>query len=127
MKTLEQIRAELDAAHPGITTAKAGETAPMSEAERSKMLDEWAQAAFDRQTPAVPGSVSMRQLRLWLHSQGLLAAVDAAVSAIGGAAQIEWEYATAIERQNPLVLQLASALGLDSAAVDQAFITATTL
>ena len=50
METLPEIRARLEAAHPVITMGKASGPVPMSEADRAKTLDEWAQAEFDRQT-----------------------------------------------------------------------------
>ena len=63
-------------------------------------------------TPSVPASITMRQARLALLSIGLLDDVDAAIAAIPDpvqrkAAEIEWEYATVIERNSPLVQSLA--------------------
>ena len=61
-------------------------------------------------------SVSMRQARLALLQSGKLAAVNAALAALPGeageTARIEWEYATEVEPDWPLVQQLTSALGL---------------
>ena len=37
------------------------------------------------------------------------------------AAQIEWEYATVIERNSPLVTSLAAGLGLTAAGIDALF------
>lgn len=79
----------------------------------------------------VPASVAMRQARLALLQAGKLAAVDAAIAALSSpakeAAQIEWEYATEVKRSSALVAQLAPALGLDDAALDALFVTASTL
>lgn len=74
----------------------------------------------------------MRQARLALVAVGLLDAVTEAISEIADpaqkkAAQIEWEYSATVRRQQPLVLALAPALGLDSAAIDQLFIAAQAL
>jgi hypothetical protein len=81
--------------------------------------------------PVVPASVAMRQARLALLQVGKLAAVDAAIAALSSpakeAAQIEWEYATEVKRSSALVAQLAPALGLDDAALDALFVTASTL
>jgi hypothetical protein len=53
----------------------------------------------------------MRQARLALLGAGLLDTVNAAIAAMPGAAddaaRIEWEFATTIERSNPLFTQLA--------------------
>ena len=61
-------------------------------------------------------SVSMRQARLALLQSGKLAAVNAALAALPGeageTARIEWEYATEVDPDWPLVQQLTSALGL---------------
>lgn len=72
----------------------------------------------------VPPVITARQARLALHAAGLLAGVDAAVTTAGGAVQIEWEYATEIERASPLVASIGSALGMDGAQIDALFIDA---
>ena len=74
------------------------------------------------QTPA-PTSITMRQARLALLRAGLLDRVNAGVSSLGQAAQIEWEFATTVERSAPLVVALASVLELDDAALDALFVT----
>lgn len=48
-------------------------------------------------------AITMRQARLQLLAIGKLAEVDAAVAGMGTEAQIEWEYATEVQRSNPLV------------------------
>lgn len=79
----------------------------------------------------VPTVVSMRQARLALLQAGKLQDVDAAIAALPSpakeAAQIEWEYATEVQRDSALVKQLAPALGMDGAALDALFRTAATL
>lgn len=79
--------------------------------------------------PAVPSAVSMRQGRKALASVGLLGAVDAAITSIADPAQridaqIDWEYATEIRRQSPLIASLGPALGLSEAQIDSLFIAA---
>jgi len=74
----------------------------------------------------VPTSVTPRQARLALLQIGKLDAVSAALTAIPDparrtAAQIEWEYATVIERNSPLVTSLAAGLGLTAADIDALF------
>lgn len=82
------------------------------------------------QAPA-PVVVTMRQARLALRAAGKLAAVDAAITAMPEpartAARIEWDYATEVRRDWPLVLALAPALGLDEAALDALFAAAVAL
>lgn len=80
----------------------------------------------------VPAAVSMRQARLALLHAGLLDDVEAALQAIPDetarrAAQIEWEYAQTVERDSPWVQQLAQALGLDGAMLDELFVQASAL
>ena len=74
----------------------------------------------------IPTSVTPRQARLALLQIGKLDAVSAALTAIPDparrtAAQVEWEYATVIERNSPLVTSLAAGLGLTAADIDALF------
>ena len=79
----------------------------------------------------VPQSVTMRQARLALHAADLLSSVDTAIASMQEpaktAALIEWEYASAVERNAGLVPAMASALGMTDAQIDDLFITAATL
>lgn len=77
-------------------------------------------------------TVTMRQARLALLGAGLLDDVDAAIAAIPDetqrrAAQIEWEFAAVVERNNALVQQLAPAFGMTEQQVDEFFATAARL
>lgn len=83
--------------------------------------------AYVDQSFLVPATVSMRQARLALAGAGLLSAVDAAVAAASQAVQIEWEYATSIERTWPTLAALQSALGLTDQQLDALFTTAAAL
>jgi hypothetical protein len=75
----------------------------------------------------VPPTISARQIRLWLVQHGVpMTDVTAAIDTIPDAIQresvrVEWEYAPYIERGHPWLVPLAAALGLNEAAVDQAF------
>ena len=76
--------------------------------------------------PVAPTAVTPRQARLALLQIGKLDAVSAALAAIPDpaqrtAAQIEWEYATVIERNSLLVQSLAAGLGLTDADLDALF------
>lgn len=76
--------------------------------------------------------VTMRQVRRALLDAGLLDQVDAAIAAIADAterrqAEIDWEYATTVERLWPWVQTLGAALGLTAEAMDELFEQAATL
>ena len=91
-----------------------------------------ADALRVQQTPIyIPTVVSMRQARLALLDAGLLATVNDAVAAMTGnpgeAARIEWEYATEVRRDSPLVDALSAALSLDAETLDSLFTTAASL
>jgi hypothetical protein len=76
-------------------------------------------------------SVSPRQARLALLSAGKLSNVETAINALDAntkaAVQIEWEYATKIERTSPWVQSMTTALGMTDAEVDTLFEFATNL
>jgi len=75
--------------------------------------------------PAPPVTqITMRQCRLQLLAADLLDDVDAAVAQADRAVQIEWEYATVVDRNSPLVSAIGASLGLDDAAIDQLFVDA---
>ena len=70
--------------------------------------------------------VTMRQARRALLDAGLLDQVDAAIAAIADAterrqAEIDWEYATTVERLWPWVQTLGAALGLSAEDLDALF------
>ena len=69
------------------------------------------------QPPAPIRTIDARRLRLALLQLNLLDSVEAAIPTLGRAAQIEWEFATDIKENYPLVLALAANLGLDTVAI----------
>jgi len=77
--------------------------------------------------PVVPLSVTPRQVRLLLLSQGLLANVEAMIAASDEATQITWKYASEFRRDDPLLEGLAKQLGLTDEQIDQFFIAAAAL
>jgi hypothetical protein len=83
------------------------------------------------QPPTVPAAVSMRQARLFLLSAGLMPSVEAAIAGLSepqkSAVEIEWEYATTVEREWPTINAIASLLGWDSAQLDDFFTQAAAL
>ncbi len=81
--------------------------------------------------PIVITVVTMRQARLALLQAGMLTQVNTAIANMaapdGDAARITWEFSSEVRRDNPLIGQLATALGLTSTQLDQLFTTAATL
>lgn len=104
-----------------------------AEGRYAYMEGQWIEVAADavenREAGQVPTSVTMRQARLALLAAGLLDDIEAALAAIPDetdrrTAQIEWEYAQDVVRDSPWVQQLAAALGLDAAMLDELFVMA---
>lgn len=87
----------------------------------------WNNGSWILINPPVPESVSARQIRLWLINNGFqLTQVESAINNIEDTitretVKIEWEYAPYVERNHPMLIPLAQALGLSEAQVDQAF------
>ena len=77
--------------------------------------------------PVVPSVITMRQARLALLMADRLSEVNAAVNQAGEAAQIEWEFATEVHRNWPLVAALQSGLGLTDDDLDALFTLGATL
>lgn len=88
------------------------------------MLVPWE---MDQPLPSVPVSVTPRQVRLLLLSQGLLDQVETMISQQDRAAQITWEFAIEFRRDDPLLNTLGQALGLDATQIDQFFLAASQL
>lgn len=75
----------------------------------------------------IPSSISMRQCRLQLLADGLLDTVNNQVSAMDQASQISWEYATDVNRSDPLTGAMQIILGLNDAQMDAMFLSASRL
>lgn len=75
--------------------------------------------------------VTMRQARLALLAAGVLGDVAPALAALPSphrdAAEIEWEYASEVRRDAPLIAALGSALGLTEDQIDDLFEAAAVL
>lgn len=76
---------------------------------------------------AVPATITPRQARLALLGAGLLDQANSAVNAAGGATLITWEYASVIDRNDPLIAALGGTLGLSASQIDALFVTAAAL
>ena len=75
--------------------------------------------------PVVIPDISMRQARLALLKDNLLSTVDSAITT--DEQRIWWDYSTTVERSNPLVIEVLTALGKTSEEIDQMFINASIL
>jgi len=71
--------------------------------------------------------VTARQARLALIQAGLYDQVVTAVNAADQTTQVWWQYSPFIERQNPILLAMATQLSLSPTQVDTLFQTASTL
>lgn len=80
---------------------------------------------------SVPASISPRQARLALASQGLMTQMDAAIAAmpvgVKEAVEIEWEFASSVDRNSALLSSLGATLGLTEVQLDDLFKLAVTL
>lgn len=82
-----------------------------------KLYEEWLAAGNTPQAvdpePETIREIDARRLRLALHQLNLLDTVETAIATLGRDAQIEWEYATIIKENYPLVISLSTDLGLN--------------
>lgn len=84
-------------------------------------------SAFDPTIADIPQTVTPRQARLALLHAGLLDQVEAAVTSAGGVTKITWDYATQINRTDPLIAAISAGLNLTADVVDALFTHAATL
>ena len=75
----------------------------------------------------IPSSVTMRQARLQLLAMGLLDDVNTAVQSLSPAAQIEWAYATQVNRSSDFVAQMAALLEMTETDLNDFFVEASQL
>lgn len=76
---------------------------------------------------AVPASITPLQARLALLAAGKLDAANAVVGGADEATKIAWEFAERINRNDPAVIRLAAAIGIDDEGLDTLFIEAAKL
>lgn len=87
---------------------------------------EWVIRTVDPSTapPIVPFTVRPDQIRLLLLQQGMLDTIEQKIKDFGRSAEIKWEYATAIERDDPDLIAAATSMGVTDEQIDQFFIAA---
>lgn len=66
-------------------------------------------------------TLTMRQARLYLQQAGMLEQVDALISTLDTAAQIEWQYSSTVEISSPIVQFMRAQLGLSDEQVQTMF------
>lgn len=66
-------------------------------------------------------TLTMRQARLYLQQEGMLGQVDALISTLDTAAQIEWQYSATVEISSPIVQLMRTQLGLSDEQVQTMF------
>ena len=74
--------------------------------------------------PPVPASITNAQLKRQLATEGRLSAVKAVVAQADDLAQELWNGAANFLRNDPLLIQLATAAGMTSADIDATFTAA---
>ena len=74
----------------------------------------------------IPQVITMRQARLQLLEVGLLDDVEALV-ALDRKSQIEWEYASEVYKESPLIESVKGALNLTDTQIDNMFVEASKL
>lgn len=88
----------------------------------------WDGNSFHEGVPDSPvASVSPVQIRRALRRSGLYEAVAGFVAAADPDVQDAWEYATEIDRHNPLIAAAAAALGKTDTEIDELFRLAASL
>lgn len=84
-------------------------------------------SAMTGMSAVTTNSVSPRQIRQALTAAGLRTQVEAAVAASDQNTKDWWEFATAFERNHPMVSAMAAGLGISEVQIDDLFNQAATL
>jgi hypothetical protein len=71
--------------------------------------------------PPIPTTVAMYQARIALQQAGLLATVQAGISQMSEEAQIKWQFAPTVKRNDSLTTAMAAALNLNDEQLDALF------
>lgn len=107
-----------DATNP--TIRKSGKVVILG--EREAILRMWAENSLKAKQPVVPQTLTPRQFRLAMLSAGVTPDTVTSMLSDNPAALIEWEYASEIKRDHPLIGALAAQMGKSEAEIDQIFI-----
>lgn len=85
-------------------------------------------ASYSAPAAVTPSSVTIRQAKLQMSRAGILGAVNDFIDGMEGQegeeARIEWDYATELRRDHPLVAALGPQFNLTDADIDDLFVEA---
>ena len=108
--------------YPALTTPIATGSEVLVSKPPEKVDGIWREVFVVELVPvSVPQQVTMRQARLELLSRGLLDDVEAIIAAAGRKAQIEWEYASLVERGNLVIAVVQQQQGMTDEQIDDLF------
>lgn len=101
-----------------------GERIELTAEEHAELL-----ASLPDETPsAAPSQVTIRQAKIQLSRAGLLSSVNDFIAGMEGQegeeARIEWDYATELRRDHPLVAALGPQFDLSEEDIDALFVEA---
>ncbi|WP_034255678.1 hypothetical protein [Aliarcobacter lanthieri] len=95
---------------------------------KSQIIADYVEPEIEQEIVYVPSSITQRQCRLMLHKMGKYKQAATLIEdSVDDEIKIEWEYATTIERTNPLVSYLEDELELTKEQLDNLFIEASKL
>ncbi|MDR6394620.1 hypothetical protein [Herbaspirillum seropedicae] len=89
--------------------------------QRPSPADVWDGNAWLAAPAPVPVAVTPLQARRALLAAGLLDAVESAAAAADTETRLAWQFSSSVERASPFVANLAAALKLTDAQVDDLF------
>lgn len=89
--------------------------------DRPNPTDIWDGAAWQAAPAPVPVSVTPLQARRALLAAGLLEEVERAAAVADTETRLAWEFSSSVERASPFLANLAAALQLTDAQVDDLF------
>jgi hypothetical protein len=93
---------------------------------QEELPDDHAEVAAFRAAVPTPGAASAGDFMRALYELGWYDDVSAAVTAAGGLPKILWNRASVFERNHPMVIAIATAIGKTSDDLDELFRKATT-
>ena len=99
-------------------------TIPASEPPENWLFDNGVITVNPNKSVVIP-TITMRQARLGLLANNLLDLVESVITQPND--RVWWEYSTTVERNNPLVIQVLTALGKSYTEIDTLFIQAALL
>jgi len=89
--------------------------------KRPNFGDVWDGTAWQAAPAPVPVAVTPLQARRALLAAGLLDGVESAAAAADTETRLAWQFSSSVERASPFVANLAAALKLTEAQVDDLF------